>query len=143
MFQKLTITLTLILLSFHGSCQVTETTNGYLITRDFAEFIAARFDSLETYKASFKDAMSALDNCKTAIKTAEELVQKKDKEKDLILQQMQIQSQIISSHKRTEQALEDVMKKYKSETRKKRAWKTTAIIAISSTLLTSIILILQ
>jgi len=125
--------LTLLLSSAY--CQVTETNNGYLITRNFAEFIAARFDSLEAYKKY----QSAFDSCRTALELSTEIIKKQDNEKQIFIKQLSLQQQQIDSYQRQERVCIDLQR----ETRKKKAWKYVAIAGFCTTFITTTILILR
>ena len=73
MFRILIILTFLILHSSTAYCQITQTDKGLVITRQFAEFVAARFDSLKTFKELYFVSVAALDSCVQLVGNTEQL----------------------------------------------------------------------
>lgn len=102
----------------------------FLITREYAEFVAARFDSLEAFKKSYQFAISELDSCVMFLDKSETIILKQNQHADLLSAQIITQSEIIKSYQITDEINKDLQKRLKKETRKRKAWKVTAVAAI-------------
>jgi hypothetical protein len=112
-------------------CQVTQVDSGFVISRDYAKFIAAKFDSLDAYKIAHKQAVEAADTCNGLLNYAEKVIKEQDLQYKLQLRQISAQSEMIESYKRSEVVYIDMQKQLKKETRKRKVWKATAVTFIS------------
>ena len=102
---------------------------GFLITREFAELTAARFDSLKFYKLQTERLTAAADTCNSLLNYAETVVKAQNDNYNILYSAYSGQAQIIESYKRTEQINADIKRSLKIETRKRKAWKVAAITA--------------
>jgi hypothetical protein len=132
----------LILHSLFVSAQI-KLSDGSILTRNYAEFIAAKFDSLDTFKSLTKDCFNILDNTASALDTAKAVIKSKDIYISVLKSEISLKSEMIKSFERTEFAYIDIQKRYKGEVRKKKAWKITALATIATTLLTTTIILLK
>lgn len=132
----------LILCSLAASCQVTKVNNGFLITREYAEFIAARFDSLEAYKTTYGECVNKAIDCDALLNASERLIAdmkiQHQTQSDMIL----LKDAMIQSYERGNVICNDYKKQLKKQTRLKKVWKITtyAFITVSLGALTYSIL---
>ena len=130
----------LILHSLTAYCQITQTDKGLIITREFAEFIALRFDSLKTYKDAYKQCNEVLDFSLVIINSQDTLLTFKDKKIVSLESEISIGQQLIESYKRTEIISADIQKQLTKETRKRKLWQVVGIGAGAGLLTTILIL---
>ena len=140
MYKQLIIVNLLILHSLTAYCQITKTDKGLVITREFAEFVALRFDSLRHYKELHFVSVAALDSCSAAINNFEQLD---------ILQERKIAGQaeeiaalgdFIESYKRQEVVTKDIQKQLRKETRRRKFWQVVGIVTGAGLFTTILIL---
>lgn len=117
--------------SLAAFCQVTQVDSGFVITKNYAQFIALKFDSLDAYKIAHNKAVNAADTCNSLLKYSETIIKEQDLQFKLQLRQISAQNEIIESYKRSEFVFIDMQKQLKKETRKRKAWKVTAVSFIS------------
>lgn len=124
----------LTLCSLAASCQITKVDNGFLISRDYAEFIAARFDSLETYKKY----AGKLQECDSILYNAESVITAMKAQYNMQSDMLKLKDQMIQSYERGNVICNDYAKQLKKEKRLKKVWKITtyAFISVSLGLLT-------
>lgn len=108
-------------------CQVTAVDSGYYISREYANFIALKFDSLDAYKLAYKNAVSAADTCSGLLNYSQRVISEQDIQYKLQIRQIQAQTEMIESFKRSELVHIDTQKHLKTEVRRRKAWKATAI----------------
>jgi len=132
MKNRLLLTILIILiLPLSAVCQdVRPHPEGFIITREFAELTASRFDSLNFYKTHTGKLNAAIDTCAMLLNYAESVVTQSKKHSDLLEAQIITQSEIIKSHSRTDDINKNLQRSLKVETRKRKAWKVTAITAL-------------
>lgn len=133
-YRVLIIGTLLTLCSLVASCQVTKVDNGFLISRDYAEFIAARFDSLETYKKY----AGKLQQCDSILYNAECVISAMKAQYNMQSDMLKLKDQMIKSYERGNVICNDYAKQLKKEKRMKKVWKITtyAFISVSLGLLT-------
>lgn len=140
---RLIITITfLILCSLAASCQITKVNNGFLISREYAEFIAARFDSLEVYKTAYAESVNRAVECDALLNKSEMLIADLKQQQNNYSDMLLLKDAIIKSHERDIIIFKDIEKQLKKQTRSKKAWKITtyAFITVSLGALTYSIL---
>ena len=121
-----------------ASCQVTKVGNGFLITREYAEFIALRFDSLEVYKIAYGECVNRAIDCDALLNKSERLIAdmkvKHQTQSDMLL----LKNAMIQSYERDAIICNDYKKQMKKQTRLKKVWKITtyAFITVSLSALT-------
>ena len=137
----ITITL-LILCSLAASCQVTKVNNGFLISREYAEFIAARFDSLEAYKTAYAECVNKAIDCDALLNKSEGLISDMKIQHKTQSDMLKIKNDIIASYERDQIIYKDLGKQLKKQTRLKKVWKITtyAFITVSLSAITYSIL---
>jgi hypothetical protein len=126
-YRVLIIATLLTLCSLVASCQVTKVDNGFLISRDYAEFIAARFDSLETYKKY----AGKLQECDSILYHAESVISAMKVQYNMQSDMLKLKDQMIQSYERGNVICNDYAKQLKKEKRMKKVWKITTISFIS------------
>ena len=133
-YRVLIIGTLLTLCSLVASCQVTKVDNGFLISRDYAEFIAARFDSLETYKKY----AGKLQECDSILYHAESVISAMKVQYNMQSDMLKLKNQMIQSYERGNVICNDYAKQLKKEKRMKKVWKITtySFISVSLGLLT-------
>jgi hypothetical protein len=117
-----------------ASCQITKVDNGFLISRDYAEFIAARFDSLETYKKY----AGKLETCDSILYNAEMFISAMKVQYNMQSDMIKLKDAMIESYERGNVICNDYVKQIKKEKRLKKVWKITtyAFISVSLSALT-------
>lgn len=127
MFQKLITAAFLILLWSPVFSQIKPHPDGFLITREFAEFVAARFDSLKTYQKAYNEAIAAADSCSDILWKSEQL--NILQERNIAGLEMEISelNSVIDSYKRQEIVMADIQKRLKKETRRRKFWQIVGI----------------
>ena len=141
-YRVLIIGTLLILCSLAASCQVTKVGNGFLITREYAEFIALRFDSLDAYKIAYGESVNRAVECDALLNKSERLILdiklQHQTQSDMLL----LKEAVIKSHERDVIICNDYKKQLKKQTRMKKVWKITtyAFITVSLSALTYLIL---
>lgn len=131
---RLIITITfLILCSLAASCQIIKVNNGFLISREYAEFIAARFDSLEAYKTAYGEAVNKAVECDFLLNKSERFIADLKEQNSNYNDMLKIKSDIIASYERGTVVCNDYAKQLKKEKRFKKMWKITtyAFITVS------------
>ena len=132
---RLIITITfLILCSLAASCQITKVNNGFLITREYAEFIAARFDSLDAYKIAYGECVDRAVECDALLNKSERLIADLNEQKNNYSDMLLLKDAMIKSYERDIIIFKDIEKKLKKETRLKKMWKITTYAFISVSL---------
>ena len=136
---RVLITITfLTLCSLVASCQVIKVDNGFFISREYAEFIAARFDSLENYK----QYAGKLETCDSILYNAETVISKMKAQYNMQSDMLKLKDAMIQSYERGNVICNDYARQLKKEKRIKKVWKITtyAFISVSLGLLTYSIL---
>lgn len=132
---RLSITITfLILCSLVASCQIIKVDNGYLISRDYAEFIALRFDSLEIFKEAHKEAIDKIETCDSLIYQAQTVIKALNDKHIIQTDMLRLKDAMIQSYERANIVCNDYAKQIKKEKRLKKAWKITTYAFISVSL---------
>ena len=124
----------LTLCSLVASCQVTKVGNGFLITRDYAEFIALRFDSLEVYKTAYGICIDRAVDCDSLLYSAESVISAMKVQYNMQSDMLLLKEAVIKSYERDIIIFKDIEKKLKKETRLKKVWKITTYAFISVSL---------
>jgi hypothetical protein len=101
-----------------------------LISREYAEFIAARFDSLE----HFKKYESKLLTCDSLLYKAESLIIDLQKQQYTLSDMLLLKDAIIKSHERDIVVYKDISKQLKKEKRLKKVWKISTYTFITVSL---------
>jgi hypothetical protein len=121
----------LTLCSLVASCQITKVDSGFLITRGYAEFIAAKFDSLDAYKLAHKECVSKAFKCDSLLYQSEVIIKSLNDNYNMQSDMLNLKNQIIDSYERTKYINLDIQTQLKKQTRIKKVWKITAISFIS------------
>jgi hypothetical protein len=129
-YRVLIIATLLTLCSLAASCQITKVDNGFLISRDYAEFIAARFDSLETYKKY----AGKLEKCDSILYNAEMVISAMKVQYNMQSDMLKLKDAMIESYERGNVICNDYAKQIKKEKRLKKVWKITSYAFISVSL---------
>jgi hypothetical protein len=133
-YRVLIIATLLILFSLAASCQITKVNNGFLISREYAEFIALRFDSLEVYKIAYGECVDRAIECDALLNKSERLIAdmkvQYQTQSDMIL----LKDAMIKSYERDAIICNDYKKQLKKQTRLKKMWKITSYAFISVSL---------
>lgn len=124
----------LTLCSLAASCQVTKVNNGFLISREYAEFIAARFDSLEAYKIAYGECIDRAVDCDALLNKSERLIADMKEQNENYSDMLKIKSDIIASYERDQILYKDLGKQIKKQTRLKKMWKITTYTFITVSL---------
>lgn len=98
-----------------------------VISREFAEFVALRFDSLKTYKEAHRQCNEVLDFSLVIINSQDTLAAQVNKKVLSLQSEITTQAQIIESYKRTEIVTTDIQKQLMKETRKRKFWQVVGI----------------
>jgi len=130
-YRLLITILFLTLCSLVASCQITKVDNGFLISRNYAEFVAARFDSLDAYKLAHKECVSKALKCDSLLYQSELLINDLKAQYNMQSDMLELKSQMLKSYQRTEYINVDMQRQLKKQTRIKKMWKITAISFIS------------
>jgi hypothetical protein len=125
-----------------ASCQVTKVGNGFLITREYAEFIALRFDSLDAYKIAYGESVNRAVECDALLYNAESVILAMKVQHQTQSDMLLLKEAVIKSHERDIIIFKDIEKQLKKQTRIKKVWKITtyAFITVSLSALTYSIL---
>ena len=121
----------LTLCSLVASCQITKVDSGFLITRGYAEFIAAKFDSLDAYKLAHKECVSKALKCDSLLYQSEVIIKSLNDNYNMQSDMLNLKNQIIDSYERTKYINLDIQTQLTKQTRIKKVWKITAISFIS------------
>ena len=121
----------LILCSLAASCQIIKVDNGFLISRDYAEYIATKFDSLDAYKVAQKECVSKALKCDSLLYQSELVIKSLNEQYNMQSDILMIKDQMIESYKRGAIICNDYTRQIKKQTRIKKVWKITAISFIS------------
>ena len=132
----------LTLCSLAASCQVTKVGNGFLITREYAEYIAARFDSLDAYKIAYGESVNRAVECDALLYNAETVISAMKVQHQTQSDMLLLKNAMVQSYERDIIICNDYKKQLKKQTRLKKVWKITtyAFITVSLSALTYSIL---
>ena len=132
----------LTLCSLAASCQVTKVGNGFLITREYAEFIALRFDSLDAYKIAYGESVNRAVECNALLNKAETVISAMKVQHQTQSDMLLLKNAMVQSYERDIIIFKDIEKQLKKQTRLKKVWKITtyAFITVSLSALTYLIL---
>ena len=132
----------LTLCSLAASCQITKVDNGFLISRDYAEYIAARFDSLDAYKIAYGECVNRAIDCDSLLYQSERLIKTLNDNYNMQSDMLKLKDAMIASYERGNVICNDYAKQLKKQTRLKKVWKITtyAFITVSLGALTYSIL---
>lgn len=125
-----------------ASCQITKVNDGFLISRDYAEYIAARFDSLDAYKIAYGESVNRAVECDALLYSAESVILAMKEQHQTQSDMLQLKDAMIQSYERGNVICNDYLKQLKKQTRLKKVWKITtyAFITVSLSALTYSIL---
>jgi len=124
----------LTLCSLVASCQITKVDNGFLISREYAEFIAARFDSLEIFKLKHKEAIDKIEACDSILYQSEMVISDMKVQYNTQSDMLRLKDAMIASHERASVVCNDYARQIKKEKRLKKMWKITTYAFISVSL---------
>lgn len=141
-YRVLIIGTLLILCSLAASCQVTKVGNDFLITREYAEYIAARFDSLDAYKIAYSESIDRAVECDALLYNAETVISAMKVQHQTQSDMLLLKNAMVQSYERDAIICNDYLKQLKKQTRLKKVWKITtyAFITVSLSALTYLIL---
>jgi hypothetical protein len=141
-YRLLITILFLTLCSLAASCQIIKVDNGFLISRDYAEFIAARFDSLDAYKIAYGECVNRAVDCDSILYSAESVITAMKVQQKTQSDMLKLKDEMIQSYDRSNIICNDYAKQLKKQTRLKKVWKITtyALISVSLAALTYSIL---
>lgn len=113
-----------------------------MITREYAEFIALRFDSLHAYKIAYGECVNRAVDCDALLNKSERLISDMKVQHQTQSDMLLLKDAMIKSYERDIIIFKDIEKQLKKETRLKKVWKITtyAFISVSLGALTYIIL---
>jgi hypothetical protein len=132
---RLLITIMLLTLcSLAASCQITKVDNGFLISRDYAEYIAARFDSLDAYKIAYGECVNRAVDCDSILYSAESVIKAMKVQHQTQSDMLLLKDAVIKSYERDAIICNDYTKQLKKQTRLKKVWKITTYAFISVSL---------
>jgi hypothetical protein len=117
-----------------ASCQITKVDNGFLISRDYAEYIAARFDSLDAYKIAYGECVNRAVDCDSLLYQSERLKKTLNDNYNMQSDMLRIKDEMIQSYERGNIICNDYAKQLKKQTRLKKVWKITTYAFISVSL---------
>lgn len=124
----------LTLCSLVASCQVTKVGNGFLISREYAEFIALRFDSLDAYKIAYGECVDRAIECDALLNKSERLIADMKVQHQTQSDMLLLKNAMIESYERDIIIFKDIEKQLKKQTRLKKVWKITTYAFISVSL---------
>jgi len=133
-YRLLITILFLTLCSLAASCQITKVDNGFLISRDYAEFIASRFDSLDAYKIAYGECVNRAVDCDSILYSAESVIVSMKVQHQTQSDMLLLKDEIIQSYERSNIICNDYKKQLKKQTRLKKVWKITTYAFISVSL---------
>lgn len=133
-YRLLITILFLTLCSLAASCQITKVDNGFLISRDYAEYIAARFDSLDTYKIAYGECVNRAVDCDSILYNAESVIASMKVQHQTQSDMLLLKDAVIQSYERDAIICNDYAKQLKKQTRLKKVWKITTYAFISVSL---------
>jgi len=109
-----------------------------LITREYAEYIAARFDSLDAYKIAYGESVNRAVECDSLLHNAESVISAMKVQHQTQSDMLLLKNAMIQSYERGNVICNDYKKQLKKQTRLKKVWKITtyAFISVSLGLLT-------
>jgi hypothetical protein len=130
-YRLLITILFLTLCSLVASCQIIKVDSSFLISRDYAEFVAAKFDSLDAYKLAHKECVSKALKCDSLLYQSELLINSLNDKYNMQSDMLKLKDAMIQSYERGNVICNDYAKQIKKQTRIKKVWKITAISFIS------------
>jgi hypothetical protein len=133
-YRLLITILFLTLCSLVASCQITKVDNGFLISRDYAEYIAARFDSLDAYKIVYGECVNRAVDCDSLLYSAESVIASMKVQQKTQSDMLLLKDEMIQSYERSNIICNDYAKQLKKQTRLKKVWKITTYAFISVSL---------
>jgi hypothetical protein len=133
-YRVLIIATLLILCSLAASCQITKVNNGFLISREYAEFIALRFDSLEVYKIAYGECVDRAVDCDALLNKSERLIADMKVQHQTQSDMLLLKNAMIKSYERDAIICNDYKKQLKKQTRLKKMWKISSYAFISVSL---------
>jgi len=105
-----------------------------LITRDYAEYIAARFDSLDAYKIAYGECVNRAVDCDSLLYQSERLKKTLNDNYNMQSDMLKLKEAMIASYERGNVVCNDYARQLKKQTRLKKAWKITTYAFISVSL---------
>ena len=133
-YRVLIIATLLTLCSLAASCQITKVNNGFLISREYAEFIALRFDSLEVYKIAYGECVDKAIECDALLNKSERLIADMKVQHQTQSDMLLLKNAMIKSYERDAIICNNYKKQLKKQTRLKKMWKITSYAFISVSL---------
>jgi hypothetical protein len=105
-----------------------------LISRDYAEYIAARFDSLNAYKIAYGECVDRAVDCDSILYSAESVIASMKVQRQSQSDMLLLKDEMIQSYERGNVICNDYAKQLKKQTRLKKVWKITTYAFISVSL---------
>jgi hypothetical protein len=105
-----------------------------LISRDYAEYIAARFDSLDAYKIAYGECVNRAVDCDSILYSAESVIKAMKVQQKTKSDMLLLKYEMIQSYERSNIICIDYKKQLKKQTRLKKVWKITTYAFISVSL---------
>lgn len=115
----------------------------FVFNKPYAAYIIKKLDSLNHFKSSYFDCFEVLDNSVGVINSYKEVINTKDK---LILnlnKQVFHCDELAESYDKSEKINKKLQEDLQKQYRKTKTWNTVSWIAISTTILTSIIILIK
>ena len=115
----------------------------FVFNKPYAAYLVNKFDSLKHFKSSYFDCVEVLDSSMSVINDYKLIVSKKN---DLILnlsKQIFYCDELAESYHKSEQINKKLQEDLKKQYKKTKSWNTIGWIAISTTILTSIIILIK
>lgn len=104
---------------------------GFIISRQFAELTAARFDSLKFYKDYSLSLKSAVDTCDFILRRTDVLIGTYDNQIISLNEQIESHRQVIKSYEQTDKINNKIKQQLRTETRKRKAWQIVGMSALT------------
>jgi hypothetical protein len=105
-----------------------------LISRDYAEYIAARFDSLDAYKIAYGECVNRAVDCDSILYQSEVIIKSLNDNYNMQSDMLRLKDEMIQSYERSNIICNDYAKQLKKQTRLKKVWKITTYAFISVSL---------
>ena len=109
-----------------------------MISREYAVYVAARFDSLDAYKKAYSDCIDRAVECDALLNKSEMLIADLKQQQNNYSDMLLLKDAMIKSYERDAIVYKDLTNQLKKQTRSKKAWKITtyAFITVSLSAIT-------
>lgn len=104
----------------------------FVMDRDYAEFVAERFDSLRAIKLAFNQCDTVIQGLQSVMRHRAEIINAQTHAIDGLRDEIRIQNGLIKSYERTQVVTDEIRAQLKKETRRRKVWRVVGCLGVGA-----------